>query len=67
MLFYYYCRNFPNGQPDFLNNIMLILKKLGGGVNHPPIPPSLQPCLYQCITAATYSIYMHDLTNKYTS
>jgi hypothetical protein len=45
ILFYYYCRNFPNGQPDFLN--MLILKMLAGGaVNHPPISPSLQPCLY---------------------
>jgi hypothetical protein len=29
ILLYYHCRNFPNGQPDFPN--MLILKKLGGG------------------------------------
>jgi hypothetical protein len=28
ILLYYYCCNFPNGQPDFPN--MLILKKLGG-------------------------------------
>ena len=62
ILFYYYCRNFPNGQPDFLN--MLSLKKLGGGVNHPQYPPRYSPV---CITAATYSIYMHGLTNKYTS
>jgi hypothetical protein len=40
ILLYYYCRNFPNGQPDFPN--MLILKKLGGGVNHPP-PPNTPP------------------------
>jgi hypothetical protein len=33
ILLYYYCRNFPNGQPDFPN--MLILKRLGG-VNPPP-------------------------------
>ena len=38
ILLYYYCRNFPNGQPDFAN--MLILKKLG--VNHPP-PPQYPP------------------------
>ena len=36
-MLYYYCRNFPNDQPDFPN--MLILKKLG--VNHPPPPPPI--------------------------
>ena len=35
-MLYYYCRNFPNGQPDFPN--MLILQKLGG-LTTPPIPP----------------------------
>jgi hypothetical protein len=29
ILLYYYCRNFPNGQPDF-PNMPLILKKVGG-------------------------------------
>jgi hypothetical protein len=31
ILLYYYCRNFPNDQPDFPN--MVVLKKLG--VNQP--------------------------------
>ena len=35
-MLYYYCRNIPNGQPDFPN--MLILQKLGG-LTTPPIPP----------------------------
>ena len=44
---------------------MLILKKLGGGgLTTPQYPPRYSPV---CITAATYSIYMHGLTNKYTS
>jgi hypothetical protein len=37
ILLHYYCRNFPNGQPDFPN--MLIIKKLGGGVTTPQYPP----------------------------
>ena len=41
-MLYYYCRNFPNGQPDFPN--MLILQKLGGGgLTTPPIPPRYGP------------------------
>jgi hypothetical protein len=35
-LLHYYYRNFPNGQPNFPN--MLILQKLGG-LATPPIPP----------------------------
>jgi hypothetical protein len=37
----HYCRNFPNGQPDFPN--MLILKKLRGNPPPPNSPPSLRP------------------------
>jgi hypothetical protein len=44
---------------------MLILEKLGGLTTPQyPHPPRYSPV---CITAATYSIYMHGLTNNYTS
>jgi hypothetical protein len=41
LLLYYYCRNFPIGQNDFPN--MLILKKLGALTTPPPIPPRYGP------------------------
>ena len=43
ILLYYYYRNFPNGQPDFPN--MVILKKLGVTPPPPPTIPRLATAL----------------------